>query len=76
VLGGVRGGNVHEDILVIGGRDSEVQWEDIYHGMFRMGWFGVLGWMVLADIVSDLGDDLREPPAFHDEMEKRLKMDF
>lgn len=33
VLGGVRGGNVHEDILVIGGRDSEVQWEDIYHGM-------------------------------------------
>ncbi|KAJ6139974.1 hypothetical protein N7471_006460 [Penicillium samsonianum] len=53
VLGGMRGGNVHEDILVIGGRDSEVQWEDIY-----------------------TGDDLREPPAFHDEMEKRLKMDF
>ncbi|KAJ5558257.1 hypothetical protein N7461_002229 [Penicillium sp. DV-2018c] len=23
-----------------------------------------------------LGDDLREPPSFHDEMEKRLKMDF
>lgn len=44
VLGGVRGGNVHEDILVIGGRDSEVQWEDIYHGMlrFRFGWFLML----------------------------------
>lgn len=41
-----------------------------------VGWFGVWDWMVLADIVSDLGDDLREPPAFHDEMEKRLKMDF
>ncbi|CAG7941719.1 unnamed protein product [Penicillium salamii] len=53
VLGGMRGGNVHEDILTIGGRDAEVQWEDIY-----------------------TGDDLREPPTFHDEMEKRLKMDF
>ena len=30
---------------------------------------------VLANLVT-LGDDLREPPAFHDEMEKRLKMDF
>jgi proteasome maturation protein len=34
VLGGVRGGNVHEDILMLGGRDTEVQWEDIYQGMF------------------------------------------
>lgn len=34
VLGGVKGGNVHEDILVLGGRDSEVGWEDIFHGMF------------------------------------------
>jgi proteasome maturation protein len=38
VLGGMRGGNVHEDILCIGGRDSEVQWEDIYQGMF-LQWF-------------------------------------
>lgn len=81
VLGGMRGGNVHEDILVIGGRDSEVQWEDIYTGMFRLRflyggfWFGI--GCVLANLVaSALGDDLREPPAFHDEMEKRLKMDF
>lgn len=27
-------------------------------------------WNLLA------GDELREPPTFHDEMEKRLKMDF
>lgn len=73
VLGGVRGGNVHEDILVIGGRDSEVQWEDIYHGMLRSYIWGV--GCVLANLVAS-GDDLREPPAFHDEMEKRLKMDF
>ncbi|KAJ6102827.1 hypothetical protein N7486_005254 [Penicillium sp. IBT 16267x] len=53
VLGGMTGGNVHEDILSIGGRDTEVQWEDIFHG-----------------------DEFREPPSFHDEMEKRLKMEF
>ncbi|GLI74330.1 hypothetical protein PoHVEF18_002567 [Penicillium ochrochloron] len=53
VLGGLKGGNVHEDILVLGGRDMEIGWEDVFQG-----------------------DDLREPPSFHDEMEKRLKMDF
>lgn len=50
VLGGVRGGNVHEDILVIGGRDSEVQWEDIYHGMLRFLCLGVR--CVLANLVA------------------------
>lgn len=35
MLGGPRrnGGNVHEDILVLGGRDSEIGWEDVFHGM-------------------------------------------
>jgi proteasome maturation protein len=33
VLGGSIGGNVHEDILVLGGRDTEVTWEDVFHGM-------------------------------------------
>ncbi|OKL61168.1 hypothetical protein UA08_03548 [Talaromyces atroroseus] len=55
LLGGPRrnGGNLHEDILVLGGRDTEIGWEDVFHG-----------------------DEFREPPAFHDEMEKRLKMDW
>ncbi|KAJ5713056.1 uncharacterized protein N7483_010237 [Penicillium malachiteum] len=53
VLGGLKGGNIHEDILVLGGRDTEVGWEEIFQG-----------------------DEFREPPTFHDEMEKRLKMDF
>ncbi|KAJ5243051.1 uncharacterized protein N7469_001378 [Penicillium citrinum] len=53
VLGGMKGGNVHEDILVLGGRDAEIGWEDVFQG-----------------------DEFREPPTFHDEMEKRLKMDF
>lgn len=34
VLGGGRGGNVHEDILVLGGRDTEVGWEDVFQGLF------------------------------------------
>ncbi|RHZ59443.1 proteasome maturation protein [Aspergillus thermomutatus] len=53
VLGGNKGGNVHEDILVLGGRDTEVGWEDIFQG-----------------------DEFREPPSFHDEMEKRLRVEF
>ncbi|KAB8258787.1 proteasome maturation factor UMP1-domain-containing protein [Aspergillus pseudonomiae] len=53
VLGGAKAGNVHEDILVLGGRDTEVGWEDVFKG-----------------------DEFREPPTFHDEMEKRLRMDF
>ncbi|EAL91534.2 putative 20S proteasome maturation protein Ump1 [Aspergillus fumigatus] len=53
VLGGNKGGNVHEDILVLGGRDTEIDWEDIFQG-----------------------DEFREPPSFHDEMEKRLRVEF
>ncbi|KAL2006302.1 hypothetical protein VTN00DRAFT_9956 [Thermoascus crustaceus] len=56
VLGGRRGGvnsSIHEDILVLGGRDCEVGWEDVF-----------------------VGDEFREPPSFHDEMEKRLRMDW
>jgi proteasome maturation protein len=52
VLGGPVGGNIHEDILALGGRDCEVAWEDVFKG-----------------------DEFREPPSFHDEMEKRLRMD-
>jgi proteasome maturation protein len=34
VLGGNKAGNVHEDILVLGGRDAEVAWEDVFLGLF------------------------------------------
>jgi len=47
------GGRIHEDILVLGGRDTEFGWEDVF-----------------------TGDEFREPPSFHDEMEKRLKMNW
>jgi hypothetical protein len=43
-------------------------------------WIAVKLWrdMWLTDIFFyfTAGDELREPPSFHDEMEKRLKMDF
>jgi hypothetical protein len=34
VLGGVKGGSVHEDILALGGRDAEISWEDVFKGLF------------------------------------------
>lgn len=34
VLGGSKLGSVHEDILVLGGRDCEIGWEDVFLGMF------------------------------------------
>ncbi|PWY79274.1 proteasome maturation factor Ump1 [Aspergillus heteromorphus CBS 117.55] len=52
MLGGGKGGNLHEDILVLGGRDAEVGWEDVFKG-----------------------DEFREPPTFHHEMENRLRME-
>ncbi|EON61272.1 hypothetical protein W97_00485 [Coniosporium apollinis CBS 100218] len=45
------GAGVHEDIL--GGRDCEIAWEDVYKG-----------------------DELRELPDFHTEMEARLRMNW
>jgi proteasome maturation protein len=73
VLGGNKGGNVHEDILVLGGRDTEVGWEDIFQGSLHV--------RVSADEMTtlmffDTGDEFREPPSFHDEMEKRLRVEF
>lgn len=43
-LGGAKTGNVHEDILVLGGRDAEVGWEDVFHGLFPFSFciFGLL----------------------------------
>jgi proteasome maturation protein len=32
--GGSRAGNVHEDILTLGGRDTEIGWEDVFHGIY------------------------------------------
>jgi hypothetical protein len=51
-------------------------------GRYLSGYVLPFWWSSLGDEVGDclanfvVGDDLREPPTFHDEMEKRLKMDF
>lgn len=34
VLGLGNQSNVHEDILALGGRETEVTWEDVFQGMF------------------------------------------
>jgi proteasome maturation protein len=53
VLGGSAGmgGNVQEDILVVGGRDAEVGWEDVFGGRFFFFFFFCCRfccWMVLG----------------------------
>jgi hypothetical protein len=62
VLGGMKGGNVHEDILVLGGRDTEIGWEDVFQGkcdvlVMRGGVYGELGLalsclLILGDTVG------------------------
>ncbi|KAI1976456.1 20S proteasome maturation factor [Ophidiomyces ophidiicola] len=38
VLGGNAQSSIHEDILALGGRETEVTWEDVFHGdMLREG---------------------------------------
>lgn len=82
VLGGGKQASLHEDILVLGGRDTEVGWEDVFQGMWFRSLLSCL--LVLWKLDRDerltdiplLGDEFREPPTFHDEMEKRLKMDW
>lgn len=69
VLGGTSAGTVHEDILALGGRDTEVGWEDVFIGLFFSS-------LVVVMLTGCLGDEFREPPSFHDEMEKRLRMEF
>ncbi len=57
MLGGARrmGGNLHEDILVLGGRDTGIGWEDVFHG--KSFSFKELG----MDGANDgLGDEFRE----------------
>lgn len=34
VLGGNMHGSIHEDILALGGRETEVTWEDVYPGTY------------------------------------------
>lgn len=34
VLGASKGGDVHGEILALGGRDAEVGWEDVFRGLF------------------------------------------
>lgn len=72
--------NVHGDIL--SGRDTEIGWEDVYKGKFHRH---ILVFQHHSICLCSLrmhrvltsatpGDELREAPDFHSEMEARMKM--
>lgn len=79
VLGGAKGGNLHEDILTLGGRDTEVGWEDVFQGLSSPPQPNPTprGCILMDQLLTVYlaGDEFREPPTLHDEMEKRLRMD-
>lgn len=74
VLGGNIHGSIHEDILALGGRETEVTWEDVYPGMYIVDEKLRHNARKEELLISFLGDELRELPSFHDELEHRLKM--
>lgn len=60
VLG--RGAGVHEEILMLGGRETEIGWEDVYSGMFYIFtsaylgiWFQRCGDLLMCVLVNRRG---------------------
>ena len=78
VLGG--SASVHSDVL--NGRDTEVSWEDVFKGESVLGCFEspesgdwrwvLVRWVLMYGVL--VGNDLREQPDFHTEMEAKMKM--
>lgn len=48
-LGGRNESSIHADILALGGRETEVTWEDVFDGMFIFLFLSSFG-MVLSEI--------------------------
>lgn len=57
VLGGAKAGNVHEDILVLGGRDTEVGWEDVFKGSSLLSSYAYISLLIVPGVCSR-GSDL------------------
>jgi proteasome maturation protein len=68
-----RSSGVHKDILE--GRDTEIGWEDVFTGKSCWILSDVGGALRLANI-SSAGNELREVPNFHTEMEAKMKMNW
>jgi len=66
------GGGSSSTSDVLAGRDSEISWEDVFHGKCSMCY--------LHDASSTnkhiAGEEFRELPDFHTEMEARLRMNW
>ncbi|CAD0088712.1 unnamed protein product [Aureobasidium vineae] len=67
---GYKGEGVHEEIL--SGRDSSVDWEDVFNGEFCCR--GKCEEGKAND--GDTGNETQNAPDFHSEMENRLKMNW
>lgn len=61
---------MHRDILE--GRDTEIGWEDVFVGEFILFWLVMCGEMLMCDT----GNEMREVPDFHSEVEARMKMNW
>lgn len=70
-LGGSSG--VHRDILE--GRDCEIGWEDVFTGELMPSIKMVIGTKPKLTILCS-GNELREVPDFHAEIENKMKMNW
>lgn len=68
------GSSVSSDILA--GRDEEVGWEDIFVGRFIRLYIAMDNLVAMMEANTDTGDELRDIPDFHTEMEGRMKMNW
>jgi proteasome maturation protein len=73
-----RSSGVHKDILE--GRDTEIGWEDVFTGKLYCG-YGEPGDLPVCSILDStnlfsVGNDLREVPDFHTEIEAKMKMNW
>ena len=53
---------------VLAGRDTEVGWQDVFKGM--------LGWPAAGRLLTCVGDETRDVPDFHTEMQQKLRMNW
>jgi proteasome maturation protein len=74
-----RSSGVHKDILE--GRDTEIGWEDVFTGKSSCPYGDAHGWFLPLELLRlanayPTGNELREVPDFHTEIEAKMKMNW
>jgi proteasome maturation protein len=72
VLGGPSG--VHRDIME--GRDCEIGWEDVFVGKCTLAILLCFGFRGVRTNVCAIGNESRDVPDFHTEMEAKTRMNW